>query len=166
MQKQKQLIGGLLVFTALFLYPSRAAAQADTFMYIAGIPGESTDDAHKDWINVTSLTQEFDAASKSASACGAAVAKAFDKAGPLLWLAAVTGQRLGEIRIEVISNGGDERQKLYELKISNARISTISSSPSELSESLQLVGDSATLTYFVQNANAPSTGISAPLTCK
>ena len=163
---QKHLIGGLLVFTALFLYPARAAAQANTFMYIANIPGDSTDDGHKDWINVSSLTQDFDAASKSASACGGAISKGFDKAGPLLWLAAVTGQRLGEVRIEVIRNAGDERPKLYELKISNARISTISSSPSELSESLQLLGDSATLTYFVQNNTGPSTGISTTVTCK
>lgn len=101
----KPLIGSLLVVTALFLCPARAAAQADAFMYIANIPGESTDDAHKDWINVISLTQSFDAGTKSLSACGDGIEKGLDKAGPLLWLAAVTGQRLGEVRVEVKPDG-------------------------------------------------------------
>ena len=162
----KHLIGSLLVVTALFVCPARAAAQADTFLFIAGIPGDSTDEAHKDWINVFSVAQDFDVAVK-ASACGAAIAKGYDKAGPLLWLAAVTGQRLGEVRIEVIQAGGDTRQKFYDLRISNARILAISSTPSSLSESLQIAGDSATLTYYSQSIGGGT--VAAPpatVTCK
>jgi type VI secretion system Hcp family effector len=135
-------------------------------MLIASIPGNSVDEAHHGWIDVFSLTQSFDASVKS-SACGAAISKGFDKAGPPLWLAAVTGQRLGDVRIEVI-RPGERRTKFYELKILNARISAINSEPSILAESLQLVGDGATLTYY---ENDPVTGNSvatppANITCK
>ena len=162
----KHLIGSLLVVTALFVCPARAAAQGNTFMQVTGILGDSTHEGHKDWIEVISLTQNFEAAVK-ASACSAAVTKGFDKAGPLLWLAAATGQRLGEVKIEVM-RGGDRPLKFYELKISNARISAISSEPSSLAESLQIVGDAATLSYFPQDPVTGNllTAVTASAACK
>jgi type VI protein secretion system component Hcp len=162
------LIGGLLVFTALFLYPAPAAAQqlTDTFMLVPNTPGDSTDVDHRSWINVISVTQSFDGAAKSTSTCGAAVTKGFDVAGPPLWLAAVTGQRFGEIRIDVV-RPGIERVRFYELRIANARITAINSTPSSLSESLQIVGDSATLSYYPQSPTGGSLPpVTATVTCR
>jgi type VI secretion system secreted protein Hcp len=164
---RKHLIGGLLAFTTFFLYPARAAAQVtDTFMLAPGIPGDSTDEAHRNWIDVISVTQSFDAAAKASSACGAAITKGFDKAGPLLWLAAVTGQRFAEIRIEVV-HPGEQRLRFYELRIVNARISAIDSMPSSLSESLQIAGDAATLSYYPQAPDGSQLPpVTANVTCR
>ena len=165
---QKHLIGGAIVFAAFFLCPARAAAQlADAFMLVPNIQGESTDVDHRNWIDVISVTQSFDAASKN-SACGAQVTKGFDKSGPPLWLAAVTGQRFDEIRLEFIKPGtGEARVRFYELRISNARIAAIHSTPSSFSESLQIIGDAATLIYYPQSSTGtPAPAVTATVTCK
>ena len=165
---QKHLIGGAIVFAAFFLCPARAAAQnADAFMLVPNIQGESTDEQHRNWIDVVSVAQSFDAASKS-SACGAQVTKAFDKSGPPLWLAAVTGQRFDEIRLEFVKPGeGQAQVRFYELRISNARIAAIHSTPSSFVESLQIVGDAAALTYYPQSSTGtPLPAVTANVTCK
>jgi type VI protein secretion system component Hcp len=160
------LLGGLIVLAVLFLMPAQAAAQlTDTFMLIPGIAGDSVDEAHRSWINVLSLTQSYEG-NRSTSTCGATVTKGFDRSGPPLWLAAVTGQRFLEIRLEVVRSSVD-RTRFYELRISNPRITAISSMPSNLSESLQIVGDSATLTFWPQNEfGAPLPPVTATVTCR
>ncbi len=48
----------------------------DAFLKIDGIPGESTDDKHKDWIEITSYSQAIhQPASSTASSVGGASAE-------------------------------------------------------------------------------------------
>jgi type VI secretion system secreted protein Hcp len=107
----------------------------DTFMKIDGIPGESTDDKHKDWIEVlsfsTGITQPT---SGSASTAGGAtseranfqdfsVVKALDKASPKIALACADGTHIKEVILELCRAGGD-KVKYMEYKLSNCIISS------------------------------------------
>lgn len=106
----------------------------DAFLKIEGIPGESTDDKHKDWIEVLSysfsVTQR---PSGSASTGGGAsaerasfsdfnIVKALDKASPKLFEACATGRHIPTITLELCRAGGD-KVKYMEYKLSNVIIS-------------------------------------------
>lgn len=106
----------------------------DAFLKIEGIPGESTDDRHKDWIEVVSynfsVTQR---PSGSASSSGGAsaerasfsdfcVVKALDKASPKLFEACATGRHIPSVTLELCRAGGD-KLKYMEYKLTNVIIS-------------------------------------------
>ena len=131
-------------------------------MLIPGIPGDSTDDKHKDWIEVLSLTQTLESANQKGSSCEIQVVKRLDIAGPRLWAAAVMGQIFGEIKVEVVKSGGDQQQVVYSLKLENARVNSISTAISDtFAESLGLLANTATLSVFTQN---PDGSIGPPVT--
>ena len=128
-----------------------ASAATQTFMLVPGIPGGSVDDRHANWIDVLSLSQGW-AGARKGGACDVAIAKDLDIAGPRLWGAAVTGQALGDVRIEVMRVGG-EQTKLYEIRLTNARVLNIATSGASggtFMESLTLTSDTATLSYYPQ----------------
>ena len=129
-----------------------AQTQTQTYMLIVGIPGESTDDRHKDWIEVLSLSQNTTADKSDNGACSVSLAKSLDRSGPLLWAAAVSGTNVGDVRIE-ITRGGEDRQRFYELTLTNAFVTSLSATPNSLLEQLTLAGDSARLRYFPQKAD-------------
>jgi type VI secretion system secreted protein Hcp len=108
----------------------------DAFIKIDGIPGESTDDKHADWIEVLSyscgVTQT---ASGSASSGGGAsaeradfqdfsIVKALDKASPKLALACADGTHIKEITLELCRAGGD-KLKYMEYKLGDAIVSSV-----------------------------------------
>ena len=109
----------------------------DCFCKIDGIPGESTDDKHKDWIEVLSYSWgASQMASATASSAGGATAeranfqdfsivKALDKASPKLALACADGTHIKEVTIELCRAGGD-KVKYMEYKMSNCIISSVS----------------------------------------
>jgi type VI secretion system secreted protein Hcp len=108
----------------------------DAFLKIEGIPGESTDDKHKDWIEILSysfaVTQK---ASGSASTAGGAssqranfsdfsIVKALDKASPKLFEACASGKHLATVTLELCRAGGN-KVKYMEYKMSNCIISSV-----------------------------------------
>ena len=107
----------------------------DAFIKIDTIPGESTDDKHKDWIEVLSFSMGVSQAkSGSASTAGGATSqradfqdfsfvKALDKSSPKLGLACADGTHIKEIKLELCRAGGD-KVKYYEVKLSECIISS------------------------------------------
>jgi type VI secretion system secreted protein Hcp len=107
----------------------------DAFLKIDGIPGESTDDKHKDWIEVLSYGLGIQQpASATASSSGGATAeranfqdfsitKALDKASPKLALASADGTHIKQITLELCRAGGD-KVKYMEYKLTNCIISS------------------------------------------
>lgn len=94
---------------------------SDNFLKIDGIPGESTDDKHKDWIEILSynfgVSQAASAAAKSATAAAVAqradfqdvsITKYVDKASPKLLMACAKGETIKEVLIECCRAGGDK----------------------------------------------------------
>lgn len=107
----------------------------DGFIKIDGIPGESTDDKHKDWIEIISFSSGISQTTAgSASTGGGATSqradfadfsfvKSFDKASPKLALACADGSHIKEIKLELCRAGGD-KVKYYEVKMDHCIISS------------------------------------------
>ena len=107
----------------------------DAFLNVDGIPGESTDDAHADWIEVLSYsTGVSQTASGSASSGGGAsseradfqdfsIVKALDKASPKLSVACADGTHISEVVLELCRAGGD-KVKYMEYKLSDCIVSS------------------------------------------
>ena len=109
----------------------------DAFLKVDGIPGESMDDAHADWIEVLSYDSGLSqTASASASSSGGAsseradfqdfsVVKTLDKASPKLALACADGTHTSEVVIELCRAGGD-KVKYMEYKLTDCIVSSFS----------------------------------------
>ena len=110
----------------------------DSFLKIDGIPGESTDDAHKDWIEILDFQHEVrQPASATVSSAGGAtaervehddilVAKLLDKATPKLYDACCKGTHIKEVVMEMCRAGGD-KVKYMEVKMEEVIISSVKS---------------------------------------
>lgn len=107
---------GLLATVALVV--AMAFAAVDYYLKIEGIPGESTDAKHKDWIEVLSynhgLSQPASALARDGSLVAARVnhqdftiTKRMDKASPLLAKALASGKHFPSITLSLRRAGGD-----------------------------------------------------------
>jgi type VI secretion system secreted protein Hcp len=106
----------------------------DAFLKVDGIPGESTDDKHKDWIEVKSFNFHMkQPTSQSASTAGGAsaervhfgdftIVKTIDKASPKLALVCADGTHIKEVILSICRAGGD-KVKYMEYKLSNCIVS-------------------------------------------
>lgn len=107
----------------------------DAFLKIDGIPGESTDDAHADQIEILSYNMGVSqTASASASSGGGAsseradfqdfsIVKTLDKASPKLAVACADGTHISEVILELCRAGGD-KLKYMEYKLSDCIVSS------------------------------------------
>ncbi len=113
----------------------------DTFMKIDGIAGESTDDKHKDWIEITSFSHGMNQPiSVSASTAGGAsaervdiqdfaVTKILDKASPKLYEYCCKGKHMPSVIVEMCRAGGD-KMRYMEIKMEDVMVSSVSPSGS------------------------------------
>ncbi|MDR1227888.1 MAG: type VI secretion system tube protein Hcp [Azoarcus sp.] len=130
----------------------------DAFIKIDGIPGESTDDAHKDWIEVKSYHHKIEQpASATASSVGGASAERvnhapfefthlLDKASPKLYDAANTGKHIKEITFELCRAGGD-KVKYMEVTLEQALISTVEPGGSAANDEDEFPSEKVSITY-------------------
>jgi type VI secretion system secreted protein Hcp len=107
----------------------------DAFLKIDGIPGECSDDKHKDWIEILSYSYGVaQKASGSASTAGGAsseradfhdlsIVKALDKASPKIFEACAGGKHIPSVIVELCRAGGD-KVKYMEYKLSNCIVSS------------------------------------------
>jgi type VI secretion system secreted protein Hcp len=108
----------------------------DSFLKIDVVPGESTDDKHKDWIEVLSFSHgvsqvasgsSSNAGGRSAERCDHSdfcVVKTLDKASPKLALFCCNGQHIKEVKVELCRAAGD-KQKYMEYKLSDVIVSSV-----------------------------------------
>jgi len=108
----------------------------DAFLQIDGIPGESTDDAHADWIEVQSfsvgITQTTSGSASSGGGASAeradfqdfSIVKALDKASPKLAVACADGTHISEVVLALCRAGGDKVQYM-EYKMSDCIVSSV-----------------------------------------
>lgn len=118
----------------------------DSFIKIDGIPGESSDDKHKDWIELISYDHRIEQpASSTASSVGGATAERvnhgsfnfvhqLDKATPKLLEACCTGKHIKEVTIEFCRAGGD-KVKYMEIKLEQVLISAVTENGASTGES-------------------------------
>jgi len=107
------------------------SANHDIFLKVDTIPGESTDDAHPDEIEV--ITYSHAIANPSALAGGSrgssyhadfTVVKAIDKASPKLAVAVCGGTHISEIVVAVCRAGGDKVQ-VMEYRMEDVTVSSV-----------------------------------------
>ena len=108
----------------------------DCFLKINGVPGESTDDKHKEWIEILSFSHGVSQpASGSASSGGGrsaercdhqdfSVVKTMDKASPKLALYCCNGDHIDKINMELCRATGD-KQKYMEYVFSDVIVSSV-----------------------------------------
>jgi len=106
----------------------------DCFLKIEGIPGESTDDKHSEWIELLSYSHGVSQPSSGAASSGGgrsaercehadfSVVKTLDKATPKLALACCDGTHIGEVKIELCRAGGD-KEKYMEYRLNDVIVS-------------------------------------------
>lgn len=106
----------------------------DAFLKISTVPGESTDDKHKDWIEILSfhwgVSQPGSGARSSGGAASAeradlqdlSIVKTLDKASPKLFLSCCKGEHIPEVKLELCRATGD-KQKYMEYKLSDVMVS-------------------------------------------
>ena len=106
----------------------------DEFIKIDGIEGESTDEKHAGWIEVTSyntgLSQTVSSTASSAGGASAeradfqdfSITKQIDKASPKLAVACADGTHISSIVVELCRSGTD-KVKFMEYKMTNCIIS-------------------------------------------
>jgi len=133
--------------------PSPQPLAFDCFLKIDGVPGESTEDKHKDWIEVLSY---YNGMTNTATRMGGGmvmlinrpthedfmVTKPLDKSSPKLALYCCNGQHIREVTLELFKNfpgtGSDRFMKytLSDVIITSVRTSggTISSEASPIEE--------------------------------
>jgi type VI secretion system secreted protein Hcp len=106
----------------------------DSFLKIDGIPGESTDDKHKDWIEILSYSTGITQRSVGTHSSGSAgaeradfqdftVVKPLDKCSPKLALACAQGKAIKEVTLDLCRAGGD-KFKYMEYKMSNCVVTS------------------------------------------
>jgi type VI secretion system secreted protein Hcp len=132
----------------LCVHAAFAQISADAFMLVPGVPGEALDNQHREWIELQSVSQGFEDLPRGGTPCDLLIQKQLDKSGPLLFAAAITGQIFPQIQIDMVRPG--TRDRYYEIVLTNARVSRISSSPQFLNESLSLIAETIRLSYFPQ----------------
>jgi len=107
----------------------------DCFLKIEGIPGESTDDKHKDWIELLSYSYGVSQPSSGQRSTGGAasaercnhtdfsVVKALDKASAKLFLFCCKGDHINSVKVELCRATGD-KQKYMEYAMSDVLVSS------------------------------------------
>jgi type VI secretion system secreted protein Hcp len=108
----------------------------DAFLKIATVPGESTDDKHKDWIEILSFNWGVSQPrSGSASGGGAqtreradftdfSIVHALDMASPKLMAHCCGGDHIKEVSLELCKAGGD-KQKYMVYKMSDVVVTGV-----------------------------------------
>jgi type VI secretion system secreted protein Hcp len=108
----------------------------DCFLKVDGVPGESSDDKHKEWIELLSYSHGVSQpGSGSASSGGGrsaercdhqdfSVVKTLDKASPKLALYCCNGKHLKEVSVELCRATGD-KQKYMAYKLSDVIVSSV-----------------------------------------
>jgi len=168
---------GILVL-AIFLLsltltnPGKLLA-VSAFLKIDGVKGESTDDKHKDEIDVISWsfgeTNSGTAHTGGGGGAGKAKMKDFtftmrtNKASPTLFLTGASGYHFKEARLEVCRSGGD-KQRFLEIKLSDVIVSSFVSMGSSVGtdaypmEEIMLNFGKIEITYTQMDAKGQPSG--------
>ena len=149
---------------AFTLACAATTAVGNVFLLIPGVPGESSDDRHRAWIDVRSLSIGV----ANGACSNAIVNKRFDSSSPVLSAAALIGSAYPSMSIEVTSPT-DSRQTYLTYSLTNVTVAAVQASTSEgvlVSESVSLLPTTITISYLPQRPDGSfGTAISYTLAC-
>ena len=107
----------------LLLCVVSAAPASDMFLLLEGIPGESADSRHKDWIDIIAFTKAMSRSQTNLTFSELWLQKDQDKSSPLLALRAANGARIPRAVLELI-HPGETRLRFYQVVLSNSTVRT------------------------------------------
>ena len=117
------------------------ASGYEMFLYLDGLPGESIDEQHEDWIEVLSYSHSISQPAASSISSGSSriagrsehqsftVVKQLDKSSPKLALYCCSGTHIPEVILELCYATGD-RLRFMEYTLSDVIVSSVSPSGS------------------------------------
>lgn len=137
MIKNILLLGITAVFAIGLLTPSASAASVDYFLKIDGVPGESTDDKHKGWIDIESFSWGASQSSATGGGGGGAgkvsisdfsFTTSASKASPKLFEHVVTGKHIRDVTLQLCVAGEERESQCYlEIMLSDVLVSSYQS---------------------------------------
>ena len=146
----------------------------DVYLQIDGIKGESTDDKHKDWIEVQSVqwgvTQPKSATASTGGGHTAercehediTLSKLADLSSPILLQVCSSGKTIPRAKIEFMrADGQGERIKYFEIELTNVLVGSVSPHVSEgdiMQESIGLKFSKVKWTYTQQKVSGGAGG--------
>ena len=161
MKAKRSLVAGrlavVLVGMGLMAAAPAAMAQLLTFMFIDGIPGESTLIDKRDWIELTGYSQSF-----GTSNCSRAVAnKRIDRSSPLLISRAAANQLIPSV-IVTMRKAGEAQRDFFIATLGQVLVDRIevADQDGQLVERVVLAPQSITIQYFPQD---PKGGLGTPV---
>ena len=127
----------------------------DAFLKISTIPGESTDDKHKDWIEVLSYSWGVHQPKSVISSAGSlsaeradfhdfSLTKVLDKASPKMAASCASGEHFNEVNFEICRAGGD-KVKYMEYKLTDVIITSVRPGGHTAAETLPI--EEVTMSY-------------------
>jgi type VI secretion system Hcp family effector len=165
----KKAVFAAAVLCASLAQPGPAQAQSTTvkFLQVPGIPGDSLDRNHRDWIDLLSFGQTLTPARGRRMTCQGEIVKLLDRASPALWAAVASGDTFPEMTIEIARAGADQavflQQKLLDVRI--RRVSFQENGPVP-AEALTLLPRSIVLRFTPQDqAGRPLPAIERTISC-
>ena len=93
------------------------------FLFLEGIPGESTDNRHKDWIDIIAFTKAMSRSETNLTFSELWLHKNQDKSSPLLALRAANGARIPRAVLELMQ-AGETSTRFYRVTLSNSTVRT------------------------------------------
>lgn len=133
---KRPLLAGALATVAAASVAMPVSALADTFLRLDGIPGESTDEKHKDEIDVLSFTQSWinplprgsGGSGRGKAQCGAiTVMKNIDRSSPLLLKKAIQGVHISTGQL-TFRTEGTQVVEYYTIKLSEILVTEVTQS--------------------------------------
>lgn len=114
----------VLVAPTSVLSLAPVSVEAAGYLKIGDIKGESSDEAHKDWINLQSFSWGVTSLVRGGAMLKELiVTKELDKSSPLLFLATATGETIPKVILRMTRPNADGTDEIYyEMTLENVRI--------------------------------------------
>ena len=131
---------GLLGVATAVLSLASLSLNGAGFIKFDGIPGESTDSGHKQWIDIQSMEwgMEQEVSTDTSGGGGAGkvnfdkllVTKSLDKSTPLLMQACATGKPIPTMTLELVRSGSDQREPYLVITMTDVVVASVRTSTS------------------------------------
>lgn len=143
---------------------SAVSAAATMFLFIPGVPGQSTDIHHRNWVELSSM--QVSVADRSCS--GITLSKTIDSSSPALSTAALFGSVYPSMTLDFTTQNGQDPRSYLTYQLSNVTVTGLSQSTGGdlISESVSLFPTTLTITYKpLQPDGSAGTPVTYTLNC-